>query len=432
MDKDSKVGSMEQLVVEQDDVGALINRAATRLCTFLLAAGASFTLTLSAYLEAFRATHVGAVLLGLIALHLLWHRRVIWPREFSIYACLVGYMFITLLWARDVDLAMNTLVPAANFVFVMIFFGSLIGFHNVRAVLVGALFGFMVGAALYTVTQGFPFSYPDQFSYNAIAGMYLFGLFIALMCSCFKRSYVLLPVIAAVIMLHIVATTSIKANLGIVLGLIAAGIMYSNHFGRLLRRQIFILTALVFGLGFAVASNHDLAERVIRGLQRVTIGAQVLQTREDVSGYSGFGERDYWKQMGIEGWKQNPVFGYGAEAFRDDYGVTSHSTPIDLLYNFGLIGLILFYAVFASLIWRLLQLDNRRTSSQRALILAGIVCYAFVSLSGTVHYNALLASFIGMSAALLTSQGGATASTLDARHQAAPIAAVPFSQLPDG
>jgi O-antigen ligase len=252
------------------------------------------------------------------------------------------------------------------------------------------------------------------------------------MCSCFKRSRVLLPVIAAVAMLHIVATTSIKANLGVVLGLIAAGIMYSGHFGRLLRRKILILTALVFGLGFAVASNQGLIERVVGGVQRVTIGVQVLQARGDVSGYSGFGERDYWKQMGIEGWKQNPVFGYGTEAFRDDYGITSHSTPIDLLYNFGLIGLILFYGVFATLIWRLMQLDNRRASGQRALILGGVVCYAFVSLSGTLHYNAFLASFIGISAALLTAHGDATASTLAARHQAAPIAIVPISQLPDG
>jgi hypothetical protein len=403
----------EQFVINQDAAGrAWINRIAARLCTFALAAAASLSMTLSAYTEELRPTRVGAVLAGLIALHLVWHPRIIWRREFTFYAYLVAYMFIALIWTNDLELAMNTLVPAINFLLVMIFFGSLIDFNDVPTVLVGALCGFIVGAALYTITQGFPFSYPDQFSYNAIAIMYFFGLFVTLMFSCFKRSNGVLLAIAVVIMLHIVATTSIKTNLGIALGLTAAGIMYFRHYGRLLRRKILTLIVLVCGLGFAVASNRGLVERMAHGVERVTVGVQVLQAREDVSGYSGFGERDYWKQVGIEGWKQNPVFGYGAEAFRDVYGITSHSTPIDLLYNYGLIGFVLFYGMFASLMGRLLQLDSEQFSSQRALMLAAVVCYVFVSLSGTMHYNIFLAAFFGISAALLTGHRDATAATL--------------------
>jgi O-antigen ligase len=151
-----------------------------------------------------------------------------------------------------------------------------------------------------------------------------------------------------------------------------------------------------------------------RGVQRVLVGVQVLQSREDVAGYSAFAERDYWKRAGIDGWKQNPIFGYGTEAFRDDYGITSHSTPIDLLYDHGLIGLVLFYSVFASLMWRLLQLEHRRFTGQRSLIFAGVVCYVFVSLSGTVHYNSFLAAFIGISSALLARYSVSRASTLAA------------------
>jgi O-antigen ligase len=293
----------------------------------------------------------------------------------------------------------------------MIFFGSLIGFHNVSTALAGALCGFVACAALYTVTQGFPFSYPDEFSYNAIAGMYLFGLFITLMYSCFRRPSIILAALAIVIMLHIVATTSIKTNLGIALGLVAAGIMYFGHFGRLLRRRILALIFLASVLGVAIASNDALVDAMGRGVQRVFIGVQVLQTRDDVAGYSAFAERDYWKRAGIEGWEQNPVFGYGTEAFRHDYGITSHSTPIDLLYNHGLIGLTLFYSMFASLIWRLLQLEDRRFSAQRSLMFGGVVCYVFVSLSGTMHYNSFLAAFVGISSVLLTGHGGAAVST---------------------
>jgi hypothetical protein len=40
-------------------------------------------------------------------------------------------------------------------------------------------------------------------------------------------------------------------------------------------------------------------------------------------------------------------------------------------------------------------------------MLAGIVCYAFVSLSGTMHYNAFFAAFVGISVGLLTRPYGA-------------------------
>jgi O-antigen ligase len=399
----------EQIAVDRNPESyPWLNRATARLCTFFMAGIASFAMALNTYQDDFRATHLGAILVVLLSVHLTWHSRFTWRREFTIYACLVGYMLVALLWTRDVELAMNTLVPAVNFILVMMFFGSMMSFHHVPSVLKGALTGFLLSAAVFTLTQGFPFSYPDNFTYNAIAGMSLFGLFITLMYSCFTRSHVVLLGIAVVIMLHIVATTSIKTNLGIALGLIAAGIMYYRHFGRLLRRRALLLTVLAAGLGFAVSSNDALLDAMTRGAQRVAIGVKVLQARDDVAGYSAFEERDYWRQAGIDGWKQNPVFGYGTEAFRYDYGITSHSTPIDLLYNYGLIGMILFYSVFVSLTWRLIQPAVKRVSNQRALLLGGVICYVFMTLSGTLLYNSFLGAFVGIAVALLTSQAGGT------------------------
>jgi hypothetical protein len=402
-----------QFTADQDTTGnAWINRIIARLCTFVLATTASLAITLGTYTEALSATHLGVILGLLIALHLIWVSRFMWDREFTLYACFVGYMFIALLWTHDVGLAMNTALPAVNCLLVMMYFGSLVRFHNVPTVLVGALCGFLVGAAIYTLTQGFPFSYPQEFPYNAIAGMYLFGLFITLMYSCLRPSHnFVLLALAVVIVLHIVATTSIKANLGVGLGLVAAGAMYFRHFGRLLRRKILTLVILGSALGFAVASNDTLVDSMARGVQRVTVGVHVLQTREDVSGYSAFEKRDYWSQQGMEGWKLNPIFGYGTEAFRNDHGITSHSTPIDLLYNYGLIGFTLFYGVLASLMWRLMEIKGRQLTSQRSLMFAGVICYVFMSLSGTLHYSSFLAAFIGISVALLNSHEGATAST---------------------
>jgi hypothetical protein len=409
----------DSIVVEQNASGhAGLNRAAARICTFALAGAGGMVVTMNAYSQAMRATHADVLLAALIGLHLLWQPRLIWRREFTLYACFLGYMCVTLLWTRDLDLASNTLVPATGFLLTMILFGSLINFHNVRTVLAGIVCGFLAGAGFYTLTSGFPLSYPVEFSYNSIANMYVFGLFVTLMYSSCRRSKgLVLLTVAVVIMLHIVATTSIKTNLGVALGLGTAAVMYLGFFGQLIRRRALTLLVLACVLGVVIVSNDALIDTISRGGQRVLIGIRVLQTREDVSGYSGFEERGYWKQQGIVGWERNPVFGYGVEAFRSHYGVTSHSTPIDLLYNYGMIGLVLFYSIFASLIWRLLKVAARQQSSQRSLILGGVVCYVFVSLSGTMHYDIFLAGFLGISVALFAVYDRAASSAMAAKTQ---------------
>ena len=112
--------------------------------------------------------------------------------------------------------------------------------------------------------------------------------------------------------------------------------------------------------------------------------------------------------MGLKGWVKNPLFGHGVEAFRDSYGITSHSTPTDLLYNSGLIGFALFYGMFISLAWRLYCTRGERPPAFRALILGTLIAFAFITLSGTMHYNAFLAAFIGISTALLSKDRGQT------------------------
>ena len=44
-------------------------------------------------------------------------------------------LILSLLWTDDVGLAMNTLQPALNFVLILILFGSLVAYHDSRAVL---------------------------------------------------------------------------------------------------------------------------------------------------------------------------------------------------------------------------------------------------------------------------------------------------------
>ena len=310
-------------------------------------------------------------------------------------------MLFELLWTPEIGLAVNTLVPAFSFMVTLIFFSTLTAYHNLKAVLSGTLAGIICGAIGYTLTQGFPFAIPAEFSYNAIAGMYLFGLVIAVLLSSYTGSRLVLLPIQLIFLMLIVATTSIKTNLGILLGVVAVCIVYFRRFLGILRRNVIILAILLAILTSAIVSNDALVQRLQGGYSRVSVGLAVLQSREDRPGYGGFQYRTAWEAEGLAGWLQNPVFGFGVEAFRSEFGVTSHSTPIDLLYNSGLIGFALFYAVFVSLALRLFRLRSADTGSLGAVIFGTLICYSSITLSATMHYNSYLAAVLAISVQIL-------------------------------
>jgi hypothetical protein len=381
--------------------GEFAGRAVAWCYTFGFSAVATFLIALNTYSEKLQLAPLAACLFGLLLIQALAFRRIALTRELGLYTCFFLYMLLELAWTKDVGLAVNTLAPAFNFVLIVIIFSTLVTYHNIKPILIGALAGLIVGAIGLTLTQGFPFSIPPDFSYNAIAGMYLFGLVVAVMLSCYSRAPLILVPIQLVLMLLIVATTSIKTNLGIVLGLIAACLFYFRLFFGVLRRHFLLLSILIGALVVGLVSNEQAVERLATGFSRVSVGVSVLQAREDQPGYTGFEYRSVWKAQGLNGWLQNPVFGYGPEAFRSDFGITSHSTPIDLLYNTGLIGIGLFYALFLSIALRLLRARATGIGPIAAVIFGSLVCYAFITLSATMHYNSFLAAFFGLSSQIL-------------------------------
>ena len=315
--------AMQQRFSQYASVNRNTADALGRAASFLLAAMAALALTMSAaFYDSFSSIRLGATLLSVLLLYVQVCSRVLVSREFVLYICFVAYMFIQLLWTKDVTLALNTLVPAVNFVVILVLFGSLMTFHDIKAVLTGALSGILAGAAIYTAVKGIPFIYPIGFSYNVMALIYLFGLFVTLLLSCYQRVKSLLVVTGLILMSLILATTSIKANLGVLLGLASVFLVYFGYFRSMLARNLVPLVVVVALLGFAIASNDALLESIGRGVRRVSLGVSILQAREAISGYGGFELRSNWLMEGLKGWSGNPIFGYGVEAFRSRFGMT--------------------------------------------------------------------------------------------------------------
>lgn len=369
--------------------------------TFLLGGFSTFLIVVTEFGDLAHPTLLTAELLLLLLLHAVRYLRFQVGREQLLYLGLVAYSVLSIAWTENMHVALNTLPSLMNCFLVLLLFSCLAAFHDLGALLLGMALGFLAGAALYTLTTGFPFSYPEDFSYNTIAGMYLFGLFIILLLGVYRR-WVVLPLAAgAVLLLLILATTSIKTNLGVALGFAGATVLYFKPTARTLVRAALVIGVLAAGAAYAVRFDPALQEKVQNGFGRVSLGFAVLTNREGDSGRTGLGNRRGWEKEGLKGWAANPVFGSGMEAFRADFSTTSHSTPIDLLYNYGLIGFGLFYGIFASVALRLLKSRNPRFRNVRARITLFLIAYLFISLSGLIYYEQFVAIYVAISTALL-------------------------------
>ncbi len=368
---------------------------------FFVSFSSGLAVTTNAFLGGSHPLRFSGILIVLILAHLAVRRRIWLSRESILYVIFTFYSVLSLVWAGDVGLGLANMNLTINFVLVFILFSALVNYHSLRAVFTGIFVGFLAGALAYTRITGFPFAYPEDLSYNTIAGMYLFGLFATAVCGWYLRLRVIPVVISLVLVLLIAATTSIKTNLGVMLGAVAPSVMYFKFSLRSFVRSI-IPAAVFIGLfAYGIASSDTLMERFQGGVTRVLVGANLLLSREEDTGSIGLDQRKRWKDEGIQGWLANPIYGEGVEAFRADYGITSHSTPVDLLYNTGLIGFTLFYAMFASIAWRALRKRDPRGRNANGLVLAALTCYSFMSLSGTMYYDVFLAAVFAISAALL-------------------------------
>lgn len=341
------------------------------------------------------------LLLGLIVLltiSIFNCPRLLFSREAWMYGCFILYMLVSLFWTFDLLLALNTLFPAVDFLLILVLFGSLTRFRRPRDVLAGVVGGVVVGACIHIVSTGFPFVIPPEFSYNAIALMYVFGLIALLLYGCERKLGITLLLLVPLILVLIAATTSIKAVLGIVIGVVGAAIFFFDVFVAKMRKAI---VPIAFGLGaviYSIFSNEALTEHMKYAFARVAVGIEVLEARDDIPGYGGFDERQEWAEIGLEGWLRNPLFGSGVEAFRHDLGVTSHSTPVDLLYNSGLVGLMLFYGLFLSVVLRIFRAPRKAVAP---VMFGASICFCFMSISGIAHYNTFIAAVLGMGIPLL-------------------------------
>lgn len=166
-----------------------------------------------------------------------------------------------------------------------------------------------------------------------------------------------------IIILYLVFFTGSKSGLINSLLLIILFIYVSSNINNI----PFFLS--IFFVGFLLLNNTSIINLVIENttleieytlnhiVNRFEIFASTIKSGDsDIS--SSTGHRIYMIQNAFEMWSNSPLLGNGIAAFEIKYIGYSHNNIMELLVSFGVVGLILFYSLYAYLFSRAVKIEN--------------------------------------------------------------------------
>jgi O-antigen ligase len=132
---------------------------------------------------------------------------------------------------------------------------------------------------------------------------------------------------------------------------------------------------------------------------------RLATTGQEVEDLSLGGRFKLWR-AGILAFVEKPVMGYGTSGFKTaitpQLGIraqVAHNSFLSVLVEQGLVGFVLYVAMFASVFWTILRLP--RLERRFALVLLGTVCFAMLPLTWEDQKQVwfVLAALVGLAAA---------------------------------
>lgn len=189
-------------------------------------------------------------------------------------------------------------------------------------------------------------------------------------------------------------SASKKATIIIILGCFCLLVFKKDSRKNVLKKiALFLLAvAVIAGLVYAIQNFKVFSVANARMQSFVSF----LETGESssVSDY----ERAKFIEEGLEHFEESPIFGKGTDASKYYFGKYSHCNYVEVLMNFGLVGFIIYYMGYLSVLKRFIKrlASGEDLSSTDVLAMLIFVIIVIVSFAAVIYYdrtyNILLAS----------------------------------------
>ena len=329
------------------------------------------------------------------------HRRILLPREMILFSIFFVYTIIGGFLAHDLR---SFLI--AEFGLLQLLILSIISYHILRnrSAVALAMRSFVVAVA---VAGAFAFLGTDTSSNgrleSTLGNPNLYGLmllFAIAICAYrfiqssrkWEKTACLLLVPFFAYQIHL--TDSRKAIMGLLLfPIIIFGLYVLRHF-RNRPGQVIVGLMVFVGilLGTLYIVDHSPYFARLQSVSRVVRSGDITLVG------SSDGVRVDLYRAAYATWRDYPLFGVGTKQFKfytDIYvpglrNVYAHSNPMEVLANFGLIGASLYYAIYASVLIKLLRVRRMKlpTRDQASLyvLLALVIMFIILELAW-VTYN---------------------------------------------
>lgn len=280
--------------------------------------------------------------------------RLRWNRVLSLALLFLSYSLISLLLNPDSLRRFITLVLVIVLFYVT--YGILRETRNIKLLTIGITAGLLISIILDFNSIRLAISGQSVDRLSGLIGnantysMYLLIASLLLLLNLIANKnlksiyrYIIISLIIAFSLVIITTTGSRKSTL--LLGFLALSFFFVFSKNKKLNTKIgyFIVFSLVL-VGFIVLFKNSVHFQRFQNL--------IMFSRGELVGESSLGTREEMIKTAIELWKEKPFFGWGFDSFRDYGGFQrySHSNYIELLFNQGIFGLLLFYSLYYSII----------------------------------------------------------------------------------
>ncbi|HMM17385.1 MAG TPA: O-antigen ligase family protein [Petrimonas sp.] len=155
---------------------------------------------------------------------------------------------------------------------------------------------------------------------------------------------------------------------------------------------------IVLGIGFAIAlyklimENSALYEVLGKRVERFFISIFTDDYVKDNS----LTKREFFREYAFDMFKQKPIFGWGAEGFRNqmiyiDYQqkAFSHCNYTEILANFGIVGFLLYYVPFVKMLFSYMKIVRNDKNSINVLFLIFCILMFILDYGCVSYYNPL-------------------------------------------